>query len=236
LSEQDYLTAQALIEDALTHCKELGDRRAIAKAFYRLGCVAFEQQDYPGAQASYRDCLTTLWEVPDSWLLAASLEKLAQIALAQGDAVQAVIFYGAAEIFRETMGCPRPPIEYANYEQTRMAARARLGQKTFATTWAKGRTLTLWQALGAYESVLIHQRDPKSKASIHTSLHSSSTLTAREIEVLRLVAEGLTDIQVAEQLVLSPRTVSTHLRSIYTKLDIHSRSAATRFAFETRLV
>jgi DNA-binding NarL/FixJ family response regulator len=54
--------------------------------------------------------------------------------------------------------------------------------------------------------------------------------------VLRLVAQGLTDAQVAERLVLSRRTVSTHLTSIYGKLQITSRSAATRFAVENGLV
>ena len=57
-------------------------------------------------------------------------------------------------------------------------------------------------------------------------------LTQREVEVLRLVAQGLTDAQVAELLVVSRRTVSTHLTSIYGKLQINSRSAATRFALE----
>ncbi|NTW35907.1 MAG: response regulator transcription factor, partial [Syntrophobacteraceae bacterium] len=61
-------------------------------------------------------------------------------------------------------------------------------------------------------------------------------LTAREVEVLRLVARGLTDAQVADDLVLSRRTVSTHLSSIYSKLGIGSRSAATRFAVEHGLV
>jgi DNA-binding NarL/FixJ family response regulator len=54
--------------------------------------------------------------------------------------------------------------------------------------------------------------------------------------VLRLVAQGMTDAQVAEQLILSRRTVSTHLTSIYGKLQITSRSAATRFAVENGLV
>ena len=57
-------------------------------------------------------------------------------------------------------------------------------------------------------------------------------LTAREVEVLRLVAQGLTDPQVAEQLVLSPRTVNAHLTSIYGKLGVNSRTAATRFALK----
>ena len=57
-------------------------------------------------------------------------------------------------------------------------------------------------------------------------------LTPREVEVLRLVAEGLTDADVAERLFLSPRTVSTHLTSIYNKLSVNSRVGATRFAVE----
>ena len=60
-------------------------------------------------------------------------------------------------------------------------------------------------------------------------------LTVREIEVLRAVAQGLTDTQVAERLVISPRTVHSHLNSIYSKLGITSRSAATRYAIEHNL-
>jgi DNA-binding CsgD family transcriptional regulator len=55
-------------------------------------------------------------------------------------------------------------------------------------------------------------------------------LSAREVEVLRLVAQGLTNPQVAERLFLSPRTVEQHLRSIYNKLAVSTRAAATRFA------
>jgi len=61
-------------------------------------------------------------------------------------------------------------------------------------------------------------------------------LTMREIEVLRLVAQGLTSAQIAEQLVLSPLTVNSHVRSIYNKLDITSRSSATRYAIEHKVI
>jgi len=54
--------------------------------------------------------------------------------------------------------------------------------------------------------------------------------------VLRLLAQGLMDAQIAEQLVISPRTVNNHLTSIYSKIQVTSRSAATRFAFEHKLV
>jgi DNA-binding NarL/FixJ family response regulator len=61
-------------------------------------------------------------------------------------------------------------------------------------------------------------------------------LTAREVEVLRFIAQGWTDAQIAEQLVISPRTVNTHLTSIYSKIQVSSRSGATRYALEHHLV
>jgi DNA-binding CsgD family transcriptional regulator len=61
-------------------------------------------------------------------------------------------------------------------------------------------------------------------------------LTEREVEVLRLVARGLSDAQVAQALIISPRTVNAHLRSIYGKLRITSRHAATLYALEKHLV
>ena len=57
-------------------------------------------------------------------------------------------------------------------------------------------------------------------------------LTPREVDVLRLVARGMTDAEVADQLHISPRTVGRHLSSIYDKLAVNSRTAATAFAYE----
>ena len=71
---------------------------------------------------------------------------------------------------------------------------------------------------------------------IPSPLEYSARLTAREQEVLRLVARGLTNEQVAEQLVISPRTVDTHLKLIYRKIGVSSRSAATRYAMQHHLV
>ena len=63
----------------------------------------------------------------------------------------------------------------------------------------------------------------------------SAELTARELEVLRLVARGLTIEQMAERLVISPRTVDTHLKLIYRKIGVSSRSDATRYAMQHHL-
>ena len=79
-------------------------------------------------------------------------------------------------------------------------------------------------------------RTPELVPTPRASVGSSAGLSAREVEVLRLVAQGLTDAQVAQQLVISPRTVNSHLSMIYNKLGISSRSAATRYAFEKQIV
>jgi len=61
-------------------------------------------------------------------------------------------------------------------------------------------------------------------------------LTAREVHVLKLVSAGLTNREIAESLGLSSRTVDAHLRSIFGKIGVGSRSAATRYAVEHGLV
>jgi ATP/maltotriose-dependent transcriptional regulator MalT len=66
--------------------------------------------------------------------------------------------------------------------------------------------------------------------------NNNSQLTGREIEVLRLVAEGMTDAEVGERLCISPRTVGQHLRSIYNKLGVASRTQATRVAVQDRMI
>ena len=81
-----------------------------------------------------------------------------------------------------------------------------------------------------------HAQEPSSKSSTPVLPSHPDGLTRREIEVLRLIAEGRTDAQVAELLVISPRTVNHHLTSIYRKIQVSSRAAATRYAFEHHLV
>jgi DNA-binding NarL/FixJ family response regulator len=61
-------------------------------------------------------------------------------------------------------------------------------------------------------------------------------LTDREVEVLRLVARGRSNPEIAATLVLSEKTVQRHLSNIFTKLDVTSRTAAAAFAFEHRLL
>jgi len=82
--------------------------------------------------------------------------------------------------------------------------------------------------------IMISAAQPRKSAG-KKSTDNPLGLTAREMEVLRLVAQGLTDAQVAEQLIISARTVNSHLTSIFHKLGVSSRYAATRFVSEHHL-
>jgi DNA-binding NarL/FixJ family response regulator len=76
---------------------------------------------------------------------------------------------------------------------------------------------------------------PPPVPSARTSSLCPDGLTTREVEVLRLLARGLSHAQIAETLVVSLLTVKAHLRSIYSKLGVTSRSAALRYALEHHL-
>ena len=96
--------------------------------------------------------------------------------------------------------------------------------------------MTLERALTAPGPVPVEDVSASQSTNVKTLPTYPGGLTTREVEVLRLVAQGLTDAQVAQRLVISPRTVNWHLTSIYSKLQVSSRSAATRYAIEHTLV
>jgi predicted ATPase/DNA-binding CsgD family transcriptional regulator len=89
--------------------------------------------------------------------------------------------------------------------------------------------------MNSVDTIAPHRRNHVSGSSDLLSSSVYQELTTREIEVLRLLAMGLSNKQIAERLVLSPHTVSGHIQSIFGKLALNSRSAATRFALEHNL-
>ena len=142
---------------------------------------------------------------------------------------------GAADVLRETIGEPLSPVEQASYESAIKNAHRRLGERAFAAAWAEGRTMTPDQALQAQLPSTAPPPTSSTPVAEGRPITYLAGLTAREVEVLRLVAQGMTNEQVAGKLVISPRTVDTHLTSIYSKIGVSSRSAATRYALEHHL-
>ena len=121
--------------------------------------------------------------------------------------------------------------DHTNYTRGVAAARAQLDEAAFNAAWGEGRAMTLEQAIEYALAEQVQALQPIASAQPH----DPNALTPREIEVLRWVAAGLSNAQVAGKLVISPRTVNTHLSSIYSKLGVNSRSAVTRYAVEHKL-
>jgi predicted ATPase/DNA-binding CsgD family transcriptional regulator len=239
LQQGDAGAAYTLLEQSLRLFREIGNRRGIARALTGLGDVAAMRQDWASARLRYEESLSLAQEVGDRFQTASCLEGVAGIIATGGASLASVLWaaqlWGAAEALRETLGAPLSPVERAVSQERIAAARSSIGKRIFSAYWAQGRTMTPEQALAAQGKVTTLAMDA-GPFSLRSIAANPAGLTAREVEVLRWVAHGLTDVQVAEQLVISPRTVASHLSSIYNKLGVTSRAAATRFAVEHRLV
>jgi DNA-binding CsgD family transcriptional regulator len=239
LCQGDEARARSLLEESLEFFKGAGFQRGMNLSLTLLARVEGHRGDHVLARALYEESLEIAREMNNKLNIVDCLEGLAGVVAAQGALTWGARLWGAAEALRDAMGTPIPPVYRVEYERSVSAASTQLGEKVFAEAWAEGRTLTPEQALSAQGQGTIPAPTPTetSSTSATTALASSPAgLSSREVEVLRLVAQGLTNAQIADQLDISPRTVNTHLMSIYGKIQVFSRSGATRYAMEHKLV
>jgi non-specific serine/threonine protein kinase len=240
----DERRAAALWEESLAVRVRIGDRGGEAHILALLAELAAGQGAYPHAAALYKESLALRQRMGDQHGVAQILEGLAAVGAAQDDLMRAVQLAGAAETLRTATGVPPLPRERAAHARTLSILRARLDTEAFARAWTEGQALSLEQALADVAAARVPEMalDPGlagaagASAQIPSPSAQTYALTRREIDVLRLLTFGLTYAQIAEALVISPRTVDAHVRAIFGKLDVHSRSAATRIALQHRLV
>ncbi len=221
--------AMVALNESLGLFRELGDEWWIAATLDSMGHVARRLGEYPLAMSRYQESLRLIWNQVDPVTARWELIGIAQTLLASGDATEAVRLIGAAQAIAVEFAVAEAP---RGYDQTVATARAALGEAAYAAEFEAGNALTLAKAMEQALSI-----EPASLAR-HAQPAASSTpfgLSPREMDVLRLVAQGMTDAEVAEQLVIARRTVNTHLTAIYTKLNVSSRTAATRLAIEQGL-
>jgi predicted ATPase/DNA-binding CsgD family transcriptional regulator/Tfp pilus assembly protein PilF len=238
LQQGDAEMARSLLEESLALFKELGDRQNIPQPLMGLAWVSLAQGDYAAARALLEESLTLFKAVGNKWLIAVCLVGFGVLATAQGEVVWAARLLSAAEALCKAINVVLPPSVHARQEFTIAAARTQLGEEVFTAAWAEGQSMTIEQVLSAKGPAMIAQitsAGPSAVLSAKTPTYPAG-LTAREVDVLRLLAQGLTSAQIAEHLILSLLTVNTHVRSIYGKLGVTSRSAATRWAIEHHLV
>ncbi len=227
----DLTRAVVRAREGLALARELGDKSSINHALHSLGYIASLQGDMKQAAAWFQEGLSLAQEIGAVAQVGWHLVGLAGVAEAEGQPVRAAHLYGAAET-RLNVNVSMNDVERADYTRTVESVRGKLGEKIFTAAWAEGRSMTPEQALAAPEKA--------PEPVPHTPAPAAPTypdgLTAREVEVLRLLAAGPTVAEIAEQLVISPRTVTTHITTIYRKIQVSTRSAATRYAIEHKLI
>lgn len=237
LESDDLATARSLLEESRSLQAQGGGETEMLEPGRGLARLLVLQGEVDAARSLYRGNLALLFECGICQEhIAANLEGLAALEAQEGALCQATRLWGAAQALRQTIGAPLYPIDCAGYEPTRELVRARLGEQAFRAAWVEGQRLTPQQVLGEPEQASLPVSYPiQSTATPAVSSAAPFRLTAREVEVLRLLAQGWMDAQIARQLVISPRTVNRHTTSLYSKLGVSSRAAAVRAAFDNHL-
>jgi len=243
-----FAEARLLMQESLAIHRELEDLRGIGWGISGLGWVAFLEGNYTAAEEFFEKGLAILRESDQKWFIAFCLEGLAGVATAQGQPTWAARVWGAAKMLREAIHAPMPPVERAFYDYMLTTARGLTDGNAFDAAWLEGQTMIPEHALAMPKSELTAKQASSGAIAVRTGAgalaspaskmptSNAAGLTAREMDVLRLVAQGMSDAQVAEKLIVSPRTVNWHLTTIYSKLQVSSRSGATRYAVEQGLV
>jgi predicted ATPase/DNA-binding CsgD family transcriptional regulator len=248
LAQNDVTRASASFEGSLSIFEALVLQSNTAQVLSWLAGIALLHGEKAKAVPLCERSIALFRQTDDKEGMALCLQQWGCMVARRGAPVWAAQLWGAAETLGGATRNWRPFDlftlftalgEHADYEHMMSTVRAKLGEQAFAAAWAEGRTMTPEQAIAEQAHLLVPDRtDTKVRANQHESTAPAypNDLTEREVEVLLLVARGLTDAQVAEALVISPRTVNAHLRSIYSKLNITSRHAATLFALEQHLI
>jgi predicted ATPase/DNA-binding CsgD family transcriptional regulator len=226
--------ARAFMEEALAIWRHRADKWGIGIALVNLGAIAAAQGDAPQAAEFYRDGVGLHWETGDFEATAAGLVGLAGVAATSGLAGKAARLLGAAKALDPSY-LPAPTVIAADMAATVEAVKGALGEEAFAAAFALGR------AMAGEEAVVFAESLPTAIQAASAALasrrsRSDGRLSRRELEVLRLVAEGKTDGEVADVLFVARRTVTSHLTNIYNKLGVDNRAAAAVCATRNGLI
>jgi non-specific serine/threonine protein kinase len=226
----DLARAAALQEEVLGVFRELDDPFREVLSLGYLGLIACARGDLRGSAARFAAALRLLRELGGRETLAEWLAGVAELAVAAGAPEQAARFVGASEALRERLGHAFTLPERAAYERGGAAARAALGDAAFAAAEAAGRALPIEEAVAEAEAYLASITAWAAAESREAGSAPVHGLTPREIDVVRLIASGKSNAEIAEALYLSIPTVKRHLTNILGKLDLPSRSALNTWA------
>jgi predicted ATPase/DNA-binding CsgD family transcriptional regulator len=206
---------QAARESLLTAVAEMPVIRERGVALRTLGLLEFRAGNHRLGADYLRQSLRCFAPFPDLRGYAVNLEELACVAAAGNHWERAARLFGAADSLFDLISSINLPIWQLHPEEAMMRCSERLGEAAFASLFEDGRAM-------AVERAVQYALEPDDAPTADTK---SSILTRREREVAGAIARGWSNRQIAEALVISERTVDTHLSHIYGKLGLRSRTS-----------
>ncbi len=232
--------ASALCEEVLPLWRQRADRFGLRGCLVNLLRIAQGRGDAERVPVLAQEALALAREVGSPNTVASVFESLAWVARVRGDPARAARLLGAAQAIRERLGLRLPETDRRAVEAERTALGATLGGDAFAAARAEGAAMPLEQAieyaLAAVEpTAAVATGTTTDQAKRRRSSDTASPLTAREREVAALIARGLTNHQIAAELVVADRTVDAHIRNILGKLGFASRAQVAAWAAERGL-
>jgi predicted ATPase/class 3 adenylate cyclase/DNA-binding CsgD family transcriptional regulator len=221
-----YDEAERMARQSLERCRQAGLQHIEALALAALGGIALSRGDRTMARHRLRHGIAIYHELGDPGGIAQILERFVGLAAVQGQPEDAVRLAGAAATLRERAGTPLAWRGRAKLDQVLAPSRHMLGQERADALWRTGRALSLDDAVAAALAIT----EPSAPDS-----GGATALTRREREVAALITRGLTNRQIAEQLVITEGTAANHVNHILDKLGCSSRAQVAVWAADQGL-
>jgi predicted ATPase/DNA-binding CsgD family transcriptional regulator len=227
--------AYALAQEAVDVLRSQHQPLYLIQALLQLGLAALALGR--GAEARRHACeaMALLREIEGHVWLADALMVWA-CAVAQADPRRAASAFAAAERLLAFQDAPLAPKTYAQIVPYVRAVHHALGAAAFAEAWREGDRLSFEEAIALAESPLAPALPRAPALPAPAAPPGLDDLSPRELEILRLLSAGLTNRAIADELVVSVNTVHSHVKSIFSKLGVTTRAAATRAAIVRGLV
>lgn len=216
----DEAAAVPLLERSLKMFQDAQDQSGVAIALQQLARASIRRGDTGAGATHLGRALMLHRRVLDRRGLVLCLESAALLASRRSDHSSCASLVGAASRLRGQLRPLQPPADAKDVEAAVDASRRALGDSAFESARVAGGTLSRDDAISCALTVL--EAPPTAE----------TVLTRRELEVLRLVAHGASNQEIADVLFISLRTVKAHMTNIFTKLDLSSRAAAVAYAYQ----
>jgi predicted ATPase/DNA-binding CsgD family transcriptional regulator len=227
----DPAQAAALADEAVSGWREMGYLWGIAQALGTAAAAASERGDQVLAARLYAETLSLWLDSDDGRGIAGTLAGIAGVANHRGQHEAAARLLGSAWGIADLLGV-RYLAHHVHAERVLEATRLRLSDDTFESAWSQGYALPMEQAVVEAQRVLALPA-PLRPAAGSAPLR---LLSPRELDVLRLLVAGHSDREIGAALQVSPRTVQTHVASLFAKFGVNSRVEVTALAVRRGLV